>query len=144
MRTLTFRPAAFLCATVSCMLIAAPASAQQPAGSALQLEPLSEEAAPAVTIRSNAGERQITETREQGRVTDVRVRSGDRSYTLKPNTPAGNSFPGDAQSNTTRAPQWQVMEFEWGGKQEDNPAAAEAVSAPPPPNSVNIQTQPSR
>ena len=75
----------------------------------------------------------ITEKKEGGRVTEVQVKSGKSSYTMRPNVPAGNAQPGDAQSSAIRAPQWTVLEFDLNRKkktgQEDAPARADA---PPP------------
>ena len=80
----------------------------------------------------------ITEKRENGRVTEVKVKSGKSSYTMRPNVPAGNAQPGDAQSGAIRAPQWQVMEFDLSKKKktskEDVP---EAAPGPPPPPLCN-------
>lgn len=101
-----------------------------------QLETLEEGEPPAVTIRSAPSDKQITEKREQGRVTSVKVKSGKSTYELKPNIPAGSAQPGDLQSDATRAPQWQVLEFDWSRDEEMKESAARAAAAaplPPPP-----------
>lgn len=86
---------------------------------------------PAV-IAPRAGTK-ITEKKEGGVVTEVKVKSGKSSYTMKPNVPAGNAQPGDAVSSQIRAPQWTVMEFDLLKKKKTQPAGtAETVNAPPP------------
>ena len=99
---------------------------------------------PATTIEPRPRTR-ITEKRaNDGQVTEVEVQSGPSRYIMKPNVAAGNAQPGDAQSSGIRAPQWQVMEFDFGNpkKQEAaetvNPAPARSgvpgrADAPPPP-----------
>jgi hypothetical protein len=123
-----------------CLLLllgaALPAFAQQAAGAANpppRLEKLEEGEAPAVTVRPPGSERQITQKREQGRVTEVKVKSGNSTYYLKPNVPAGSATPGDAQSDTTRPAQWRVLEFDWKREEDKKAAAAQAAKAPAPP-----------
>lgn len=84
-----------------------------------------EQEGPATNVEPRRGT-QIREKRSNGQVTEVEVQSGPSRYTLKPNVPAGNAVPGDAQSSAFRAPQWQVMEFDLNGKRK---AAAEAEAA---------------
>ena len=94
-----------------------------------------DESQPGVTINPQSGAKtKITQKREQGRVTEVKVQSGNSTYYMKPNASAGNAMPGDAQSNAIRAPQWQIMEFDLGGKR-NKPAEEEAEPSalPPPP-----------
>ena len=74
----------------------------------------------------------ITEKKEGGRVTEVRVKSGKSEYTMKPNVPAGNAQPGDAQSSAIRPPQWTVLEFDLNKRKKRAAEAAEAADAPPP------------
>ena len=73
-----------------------------------------------ITIRQKESEKRITEKRENGRVTEIKVNNGNGApaYYLKPNTPAGSALPGDVQSNSIRAPQWEIMEF--GGPKNQN------------------------
>jgi hypothetical protein len=114
-----------------------PAGAQQPAPGAPppKLEKLEEGEPPAVTIRGADSERNISQKRDQGTVTSVKVKSGSSTYYLKPNTPAGSAVPGDAQSNMSRAAQWQVLEFDWNSDPEKarEAAAAQTAAVPPPP-----------
>ena len=94
-----------------------------------RIQPESE--TPATNIEPRRGT-QIREKRNNGQVTEVEVQSGRSRYTLKPNQPAGNAVPGDAQSSAYRAPQWQVMEFDLNGKRKaaaDAEAAAAAAAA---------------
>jgi hypothetical protein len=89
-----------------------------------------------ITVTAKPGnEKKITEKREQGKVTEVKVKSGKSEYTMKPNTPAGNGQPGDVQSNAVRAPQWEVMQFNLNKKKKSEQQAETAASVPPPPAS---------
>lgn len=104
-----------------------------------RLEPLEEGEAPAITIRKPDTGAQTTEKRAPGgKVTEIKVISGDSTYYLKPNDPAGSALPGDAQSNQFRAPQWQVLEFDVAGSKEAKEGEAEqataATPAPPAPS----------
>ena len=102
-----------------------------------QLERLEEGAAPAVTIPGGGQpERSITEKREQGRVTEVEVRTGRSTYVVKPLNPGGSALPGDTQANTNRAAQFKVKEFDLSKpedlKPQPQPQAIQAPAAPPP------------
>lgn len=104
-----------------------------------QMEKLEEGEQPAITIRKPGGEAEITQKREQGRVTEVKVKRGNNEYYAKPNVPAGSALPGDVQSNDTRPAQWKVGEFGKVPPQpvepeqtlQPNPAAAPAAPAAP-------------
>jgi hypothetical protein len=91
------------------------------------LEKLEEGEPPAITIRKPDTEKQITEKRQQGKVTEVKVKSGKSTYYLKPADPAGSAMRGDGQSDEIRAAQWPVLEFDMGGKKKK--AAEEAAAA---------------
>ena len=83
----------------------------------------------------------ITEKKEGGRVTEVKVKSGPSEYTMKPNVPAGNAQPGDAQSNAIRSPQWTVLEFDLN-KRKKRPAPT--VDAPPPDAAASKAAPPAK
>jgi hypothetical protein len=86
---------------------------------------------PATTIPPKERTR-ITEKRgNDGSVTEVEVQSGKSRYIMKPNVAPGNAQPGDAQSSAIRAPQWQVMEFDFGNPKKQ-PADAAAAPSPAP------------
>ena len=104
-------------------------NAQQPA----KLEKLEEGDVPAVIIRKPDTEKKITEKREQGKVTEVKVQTGKSTYYLKPNEPAGAALPGDAESNENRGAQWSVHEFDLGRKKKGLKQAAEVPVEPIPP-----------
>jgi len=87
------------------------------------LEKLEEGEPPAITIRKPDTEKQITEKRQQGKVTEVKVKSGKSTYYLKPADPAGSAMRGDE----IRAAQWPVLEFDMGVKKKK--AAEEAAAA---------------
>lgn len=97
-----------------------------------RLEKLEEGDVPAVTIPGKSSEQQIQETRENGRVTSVRVTSGGSTYYVTPNTPKGSAQPGDVQSTSNRPAQWQIMEFSAERQKDARGEAAAAVPAPPP------------
>ena len=87
---------------------------------------------PATTIPPRERTR-ITEKRgNDGSVTEVEVQSGKSRYIMKPNVQPGNAQPGDAQSSSLRAPQWQVMEFDFGNPKKQPADAAAAAPSPAP------------
>ena len=103
-------------------------NAQQPS----KLEKLEDGEVPAVIIRKPDTEKKITEKREQGKVTEVKVQTGKSTYYLKPNDAAG-ALPGDAQSNENRGAQWSVHEFDLGRKKKGVKQAADIPAEPVPP-----------
>lgn len=112
-----------------------PAPAPKPSQAPPKLEVIEEGSDTPITVspRKESGAK-ITEKKEGGVVTEVKVKSGKSSYTMKPNVPAGNAHPGDGQSSTLRAPQWTVMEFDLGKKKKtDKEEVAEQAPVPPPP-----------
>ncbi|WP_211172453.1 hypothetical protein [Massilia forsythiae] len=86
---------------------------------------------PATNIPSRRGT-EIKETRDGGQVTEVEVTAGGSHYYMKPNTQ-----PGNAQTNSIRAPQWKVGEFDLSGKRratsESGQNTPTTADAPPPP-----------
>lgn len=96
------------------------------------LERLDESDVPAVTIPSGEQRQRITETRDRGNVTSIRVESGGSTYYIRPQPPGGNALPGDAQSRVTHPAQWQILQFEAGGS-KDAPQPPQAAPVPPPP-----------
>ena len=98
------------------------------------MQRLEEGEAPAVTIRKSDSGKKVTEKREQGVVTEVQVQSGKSSYKLKQSAGAGNAAPGDAQSNSVRAAQFTIKEFDLGRKPvEEAKEDTSLQPAPPPP-----------
>jgi hypothetical protein len=135
MRTFKLWSTVMVCiAAVAAPLSAAAQQAPQSADATPpKLEKLEEGEAPAITIRKQEGERKITEKREQGKVTEVKVQSGKSTYYLKSNEPAGSALPGDTESSSMRAPQWQVLEF--GHPKNPKEAEPPQTLAPAPPAS---------
>lgn len=123
-----------------------PAPTTRPSDAPPQLERIEPGSdVPATTIPPRQGTR-ITEKRgNDGKVTEVEVQAGPSRYTMKPNVAPGNAQPGDISGSSIRAPQWQVMEFDFGNpKKQDTadqpvaPAPARAgvparAEVPPPP-----------
>jgi hypothetical protein len=132
MRTSLFRPLLVL----SLSALTAAAGAQTPPPSTPpKLERLEEVPdAPITVTPKSESEKSVTEKREQGRVTEIKVKSGKSTYYLKPNNPTGTVMPGDAMSGTaTRGAQWRVTEFDIGGKKKKTKEEEAADNAPPPP-----------
>lgn len=87
---------------------------------------------PAVTIRQSEDRREITERREQGIVKEVKVKSGDSTYYLKPKGAAAGP-PGDAHGSEISVPQWSVKEFDLGQRTESD---KETAKEPNPPSAT--------
>lgn len=120
----------FISACIAIQAISLTAAAQQPP----KLEKLEEGEAPAVTIRKPDQKSKIQEKRAAGgKVTEVKVTSGGSTYVVKPNDPAGSALPGDGQSNTMRAPQWEVKEFDFGRNKAKEQEDGQAAAVPPSP-----------
>lgn len=123
--------------TAALLPLGASAQSGQP-----ELEIVDEVEVPEVTIRSTPQkEEKIIERREGGEVKSITVKSGNSTYQLKPNKPAGSAQRGDIQSDDTRPAQWKVREFDWETDQKKREAAAkraaERANAPPlPPPSL--------
>lgn len=87
-----------------------------------ELQTLEEGEPPAVTIRkpgeADGSGNSITERRDHGQTTEVRVKSGPSTYSLKPRAQLGSSVPGDVQSGPPTGAQWQIKEFDWGSKKQ--------------------------
>jgi hypothetical protein len=115
-------------ACIAIYAMALTAAAQQPP----KLEKLEEGEAPAVTIRKPDQKSKIQETRTPGgKVTEAKVTSGGSTYVVKTNDPAGSALPGDGQSNTMRAPQWEVKEFDLGRRKTKEVEDTQADTLPP-------------
>lgn len=130
------RPAllAFLLATQAGLAAAQQSGTQAPPNQAPpkleRIEPGSD--VPATTIPPKRGT-EIKEYRaDGGAVTEVEVTAGGSHYYMKPNTQ-----PGNAQTNSIRAPQWKVGEFDLSGKRkatsDSGSNAPTAADVPPPP-----------
>jgi hypothetical protein len=107
-----------------------------PSSAPPRLERIEEGSDTPITVTPPKGaNRKITEKKENGRVTEVKVQSGKSTYYMKPNVPAGNAQPGDGQSSAIRAPTWKVMEFDLGKKKpkdkDEDPADTKPAPAPP-------------
>jgi hypothetical protein len=127
MRTFQLWPLVAACTTFIGIL---PAAAQQAASNAAppQLEILEEGEEPAITIRRPEQKRSISEKRAAGgRVTEIRVESGNSTYYMQPDRV------GDNQAGGLRGPQWEIFQFDL--KQTDE--AAKAADVPPPPDTIN-------
>jgi hypothetical protein len=121
----------------SCLLASASlAGAQQskPSDAPPKLERLDDSNLAPATATPRANEPKISEKRENGRTTEVKVKTGKSSYTMKGTNPAAGSSGLDANGSSLRGPQWQVGEFDLNKKKKDaSEAAAETDAAPAPP-----------
>lgn len=112
----TFTLRSFLTVAAAVLAVPVMAHAQAPAGDAANTPPppqtmkLEEGEAPEVTITPPDTEKKITEKKQQGKVTEVKVQTGRTTYYAKPNDTPG-SMRGDAQSDSSRPAQFQVGEF---------------------------------
>ena len=89
---------------------------------------------PITVTPPKTGGTKISEKKEGGRVTEVKVKSGKSNYTMKPNVPPGNAQPGDGTASAHRAPQWTVLEFDLNKKKKTGTDdVPEPAKAPPPP-----------
>lgn len=87
-----------------------------------ELQTLDEGEPPAVTIKKpgeeQGGGNSITERRDHGNTKEVKVKSGPSTYYVKPQQQLGSSTAGDVQSGPPSGAQWQIKEFDWGGKKK--------------------------
>lgn len=128
MRPSYFRNIAALAALVAIPLCSL--AQEQLAPPPPQLQQLEEDDQPAITIRKPEAEREITERRDHGKVTEVKVRSGKSTYYLHPNDPAGSAMRGDSQSDAVRPAEWVVHEFDLGrNKAEEAGEGQESIPA---------------
>jgi hypothetical protein len=121
------------------------AQAQQaPSTAPPKLERIEEGSDTPITVTPpQRGAKKITEKREGGRVTEVEVKSGKSTYTMKANPPDAVAQPGDTASGSLRPPQWKVLEFDLFKKKQKelSEAAAAATAAAPPPPPLPPQTK---
>jgi hypothetical protein len=115
------------------LLVNAQQAAKTAAPPPPELQKLEEGEAPAVSVRK-PGERpaDMTQKREQGKVTEVKVTSGGSTYYVKPQSQAGTLQPGDGP---VRGAQWQIKEFDLGKKarKEGEAVQADGDAGLPPP-----------
>lgn len=116
--------AALLAALAATSLVCSQALAQQKAPAAVappppELETLEEGPPPSVTIKKQGDDssngNSVTERRDHGQTTEIKVHSGPSTYYLKPTQEVGTALPGDAQSGPPTPAQWVIKEFDWGG-----------------------------
>lgn len=124
MYTIRIRAALSVCFSLLTLssLAHAQANLNKPAPPPPELQSLEEGEPPAVTIRKpgeeQGGGNSITERRDHGQTTEVKVKSGPSTYYLKPRAQVGSSTPGDVQSGPPTGAQWQIKEFDWGSKKQ--------------------------
>jgi len=133
LHTLRFWPIVIVCmAAYAVPQLAGAQQAANPAPPPPQTQPLNEGEAPTITIRKPGEEEQpITQKKQQGKVTEVKVRSGGSTYYLKPNEQPGSTLPGDVESKSMRGSQWQVLEFDMK-PQKDQKQVDQVPDAPQP------------
>ncbi|MDB5821953.1 MAG: hypothetical protein JWR21_657 [Herminiimonas sp.] len=121
----------FLAASVTPLFASGQQQSRAPNDAPPQMEKLEEGEPPAVTIPGREPHNSITETRDRGAVTSIRVESGNSTYYIKPQSSVGSALPGDVQSPTSRPAQWQILQFESGHKNDAPRSEAAPVPAPP-------------
>ena len=77
-------------------------------------------------IKQESNKLKTVERKDNGKVTEVQVRTGKSTYTVKPN----NAPKGTPEGDANRAAQWKVMEF--GGKKETKEVESLPVLSPGP------------
>ncbi|NLC24717.1 hypothetical protein NB640_06560 [Oxalobacter vibrioformis] len=82
-----------------------------------ELELIDEVEQPTITIRKPDAAKEITERKEQGVVTEVKVQTGVSTYYLYPNKPLGGAF--DDVTSKHRPAMWRVHEFDMTGQRTD-------------------------
>jgi hypothetical protein len=126
-----------LCKLLSLCLLAHAGTAlaqQKPAETPPKLEVIEEGSDTPITVTPpKSGGSKITEKKEGGRTTEVQVKSGKSSYTMKGAHPSAVAERGGT-GNTLAPPQWKVLEFDLAKKKKtDKEAVPETADAPPPP-----------
>lgn len=142
MRTSTILTAIILATAVTAPLAAMAQQARQPERATAppppQMERLEEGEAPAVNIPGGGrSEKSITEKREQGRVTEVEVKSGRSTYVVRPLNVPGSAVPGDTESPKNRAAQFRVKEFDLNRPEDLKPLPERAAEVPPAPGAAS-------
>lgn len=82
-----------------------------------ELELIDEVEQPTITIRKPDATKEITERKEHGVVTEVKVQTGVSTYYLYPNKPLGGAF--DDVTSKHRPAMWRVHEFDMTGQRAD-------------------------
>lgn len=132
MRTFRFWPVVTISAAIFAVPVFAGAQSNVPSANVPpppQTMTLEEDEAPAVTITPPDSRKAITEKKSQGRVTEVKVKTGRSTYYAQPNDAPG-AMRGDAQSPESRPVQFEVGTF---GPPHDRPAPDPAQTLPPAP-----------
>ena len=126
MRTSTLWPFLAL-PLLACSAIASAQTPAKPSEAPPQLERIEEMGEAPITVAPAAAKQQITEKREAGVTSEVKVTSGGSTYYMKPAAGADQ-----ANGNALRGPQWKVLEFDLGKKKQKQ-RDEEAADAPAPP-----------
>ena len=131
MRRLRFQTIAAVVALAAVPLysVAQEKTAPTPPG----LQRIDEGEQPAVTIRQPQSEKEITEKRDHGQVTEIKVKSGKSTYYLRPNNQIIGGTASGSASNSVVPPEWVVHEFDLGVPKKDNKEeSAEPAPVPAP------------
>lgn len=107
---------------------------QKPAETPPKLEVIEEGSdTPIVVTPPKTGGAKITEKKDGGRVTEVKVKTGKSAYTMKGAHPSAVNERGNATGSTLGTPQWQVLEFDLARKKKTSKEDVPAADVPPPP-----------
>jgi len=88
---------------------------------------------PIVVTPPATGGAKITEKKDGGRTTEVKVKTGKSAYTMKGAHPSAVNERSSGTGSTLGTPQWQVLEFDLSRKKKTDKEAVPAAEAPPPP-----------
>lgn len=91
---------------------------QDEAASAEAVEVIDEVDQPAITIRKPEVTDEISETREGGETTEIKVKSGPSTYYLYPSG-ARHAAPSVHERGTMRPAMWKVYQFDIGEADQD-------------------------
>ncbi|UUZ50565.1 homoserine kinase [Massilia sp. B-10] len=78
---------------------------------------------PIVVTPPKTGGARISEKKDGGRTTEVKVRTGKSAYTMKGAHPSAVNERGNATGSTLGTPQWQVLEFDLARKKKTDKEA---------------------
>jgi hypothetical protein len=133
-------PVVALSLVLACLAPLAHAQSK-PASTPPKLEKIEEIPDSGVTIQKTEPKvNKTTETRVNGKVTEVQVKSGKSNYVVKANPETGNNPKGTVQGGGNRGAQWSVLEF--GGKKESKKTETESETIPtlqPAPGSTQAK-----
>lgn len=109
-----------------------------PASTPPKMEKIEEIPDSGITIsKPETAKNKTVEKRVNGKVTEVQVKSGKSSYTVKANPEVGNVPKGTVQGEANRAAQWTILEFGGGKKESKEVETIPTLQPAPAPTSAS-------